>query len=304
MENQHKGSQPEKLELDIDPGLVMSHALKSFTTLAQIEALEAELLSNPNNVPVPVSHAFCKGVYARTVVIPAGSIAIGHSHTDECLNIVVAGSVSVVIDGEVRKISAPSTFISPPHARKIGYVHEPLTWVTVHSVNHHDVNKLEEELLEKSETFKRYEKSTELTVCKVDEYMEDRVDYLKLVEESGLSAQQIKEMVENTKDQVVYPCDCTSVRSSKIHGNGIFSEFDADPGEAIGVASMYGKRTQIGRYTNHSCYPNARMITQKNGSISLVAIRKISAKEEITVNYRQSFEAAREAAAILKTLTI
>jgi hypothetical protein len=48
----------------VDHGLIMAEAMKSFTTPQQIEALEGELLGSSNNIPVSVSHAFCKGVYS------------------------------------------------------------------------------------------------------------------------------------------------------------------------------------------------------------------------------------------------
>lgn len=101
MDKSPKVEDNQELLIDIDPGLVMAEALKSFTTPEQIEALEGELLGSSGSTPIPVSHNFCRGIYARTVLIPAGFLAIGHSHSDECLNIVASGSVSVVIDGEV-----------------------------------------------------------------------------------------------------------------------------------------------------------------------------------------------------------
>jgi hypothetical protein len=284
----------------IEHDMIMAEAIKSFTTKEEIEALEIELLNANNNIKIPVIHAFWKGGYARTITIPAGSLAIGHEHTDECLNIVVKGSVSVVIDGEVRVVAAPATFVSPPGQRKIGYVHEDLTWVTVHTTSTSDVDRVEEELIVKSDGFKAHEASTSLAACKVDEFTEDRMDYSRVLAEAGLTQDQVDKIVKSTLDQINYPCDMVEVRSSKIHGNGIFSKFPVSHGDIIGLALVNGKRTIIGRYTNHSPYPNARMECDNLGDISLKSLGKIMQGEEVVVDYRNSMEAARTAKSIIQ----
>src|SRR5688572_3022727 len=111
-------------ELEVIPDeAVMVQVLTYFTTPEEIEALEGELLGKAN-INIPVKHGFCKGIATRQITLTAGTIAIGHGHTGECLNIVTAGSVSVVLDGKVKRITAPAQFVSPPLARKVGYVHE------------------------------------------------------------------------------------------------------------------------------------------------------------------------------------
>lgn len=288
----------------IDPSRVLVEALKSFTTTAQIEALEAELLGCENNVEIPVFHSFCKGVYARTITLPKGTIAIGHEHSDECLNIFVKGRVSVVIDGEIQELTAPATFVSAPHTRKIGFIHEDATWVTVHATNEREIDKLEAELIIKSDSFKKFEESTALSAAIVDEFFQDRMDYLKFVEECRLTAEQVKDIVENSSDRVDVACDNVAIGTSRIQGNGVIASYDFDSGKVIGPASINGKRTAIGRYTNHVKNPNAEMVVDSNGNINLVAVWPINKGQEITVNYRQSLEAARSALKILNTLKI
>ena len=47
-------------------------------------------------------------------------------------------------------------------------------------------------------------------------------------------------------------------------------------------------RTNVARYANHSCRPNAKSITTRN-KIWIVARRKIKAGEEITYNYGKNY---------------
>ena len=47
-------------------------------------------------------------------------------------------------------------------------------------------------------------------------------------------------------------------------------------------------RTNLARYVNHSCRPNAKSITTRN-KIWIIAKRKIKAGEEITYNYGKNY---------------
>lgn len=289
---------------------IMVEVLKQFTTPEEIEALEGELL-NVNTIDIHVKHSFWKGGYARQVTIPAKTLAIGHGHTDECLNIVVSGSVSVVIDGEVRLVKGPCTFVSPPFARKIGYVHEDITWITVHATNETSVDKLEQELIIKSDTFRRYEASkgascTEIANCPIDEFWEDRLDYFKAVEDLGFTHDQVRAISENEDDQIPFPPgtgDAIYIGTSKIQGHGVFSAFNINGGVRLAPARIAGKRTKVGRYTNHSKHPNCKFVLDSNGDIYLQTISKVSEGEELTCNYRDAKKTANKADEILKSNT-
>ena len=47
-------------------------------------------------------------------------------------------------------------------------------------------------------------------------------------------------------------------------------------------------RRNLARYTNHSCKPNAEAVLRK-GRIVLVALRRIAAEEEITLDYGEEY---------------
>lgn len=297
--------------LAVTEDALMTQVLTYFTTPEQINALEAELLPL-NRERLPVKHMFCKGVYCREIYMPKGTLAIGHAHSEECLNIVVSGSVSVVVDGEVKRVSAPACFVSLPGVRKIGYVHEDTIWITVHPTRDYDIATIEAKMIVKSEAFKKYEEDhpedgMAIASCTKDEFWEDRLDYFRFLDEIGLTQEQAKEMIEDLRDQIEFPPgagDRVYVGTSKIHGNGLFAAFDEDSGTRLCPSRIGLKRTKAGRYTNHSKRPNCEFVPDQNGDIYLVAISKLAKGEELTVNYRQAKKASEEAFRISQLNTI
>lgn len=289
---------------------VIEQALTYFTTPEQIEALEGELLS-VGSIDVPVKHSFCKGVYARQITIPKWTFAIGHAHSDECLNIVTAGSVSVVLDGIVTRVTAPACFVSAPFQRKVGFVHDDLTWITVHATDEKDIKKLEADLIIKSETFKTYEAlakdgGLELATCGNQLMLEDRLDYFKALDEIGFTHEQAVAMSESQDDIIPMPVGTGShvyIGSSKISGEGLFLAFDCEKDSILCLARIAGNRTPAGRYTNHSKRPNCIFVPDENGDVHLVSVRDVKAGEELTVDYRQARAASMVANSALKNNT-
>lgn len=67
-----------------------------------IYRLEAELRKLPP-VDCPVQEEFCDGLYARTMHIPAGTVATGAVHSKECFLVVRYGELMLTTDdGAVR----------------------------------------------------------------------------------------------------------------------------------------------------------------------------------------------------------
>lgn len=125
-------------------------------TPERIEHLESIILKLPQ-VDIPVHHLFSPGVYIREGVMPQGVFVIGHCHKTEHFNLALRGRASVMMGGEVHHITAPAIIKSGPGVRKIFYVHEELQWATVHATNETDVNKLEEDLVSPTESFREHE---------------------------------------------------------------------------------------------------------------------------------------------------
>lgn len=252
-------------------------------TPADLERLEAVGLEMPQR-DVPVTRRHCAGVYIQEITLPAGSYALGNAHRHDCINNVLTGSVSVVIDGELKRITAPSTFIGKAGDRKIGYIHEDSTWQTLHATDETDPEKLDELLIIKSETLKAHERRL----------IADRQDYHAAVAELGYTHEEVVAISTNTADFLDVGCEQAFVARSQRHGQGLFAGRDFEPGEVIAVARTDGFRTNAGRYTNHSLRPNAAMVAIESGDVQLVAAARIPAGCEILVDYRQARRASSQ----------
>lgn len=67
--------------------------------------LEAELRKLPP-VDCPITEDFCDGIYARTMHIPAGTVATGAVHSKECFLVVTYGEVMLTTDDGARHLKA------------------------------------------------------------------------------------------------------------------------------------------------------------------------------------------------------
>jgi hypothetical protein len=153
--------------------------------LKSIEALEADLLKLPQ-VECPVKHTFGPGTYMREVFIPKGTFIIGHHHNFENINIFIKGHITFFTpDGEKIEMTAPKTFVGKT-GRKIAYANEDVIWANVFSTNETDIQKLEEMLVTKSDTFKSFElgKATFAELAKEHGWVEENIS-LKLLEKNG-----------------------------------------------------------------------------------------------------------------------
>lgn len=113
----------------------------------RINALEAEMLKQPQ-LNIEPKHYFAKGIYAREITIPAGTLLTGKIHKTEQLNIISKGRLTVVTeDGGEQMIEAPYTLVSPPGTKRIAFVHEETVWTTIHGTEETDLVKLEQMLI-------------------------------------------------------------------------------------------------------------------------------------------------------------
>lgn len=258
-----------------------------------VEAIEKKFLSLPQ-VSCPVVHKFGPGIYMREVFLPKGSIVIGHHHNLEHINIFVKGKITFFKDGEPVDMVAPLSFVGKP-GRKIAYIHEDTIWMNVWATNETDIEKLEAQFLTKSETWKN-----DLKECAKIERLTssvDKKDFSDFAKQFGWTEEKIRFVSEKTDDITNLPFGNYKIKTgeSKIEGTGLFATGDFEADELIAPARIGGKRTIAGRYTNHSAFPNAKMISA-NSDIFLVATKRISGcqggrdGEEITVNYREALQ--------------
>jgi hypothetical protein len=106
-------------------------------------------------------------------------------------------------------------------------------------------------------------------------------DYKDMLAELGITEEWIQE--EMLRVPIIqFPSKNVWLAPSEIHGVGIFIG-KLKKGQKL-TATFGNIKTIVGRYTNHSSWPNAYM--QKiGGEIFIVALRDIT-NEELTIDYR------------------
>jgi len=98
-------------------------------------------------VDIKPVHYFAKGLYAREIFIPKGTLLTGKIHKSEHLNVISKGDISVVTEFGTKRIIAPFTMVSQPGTKRVGYAHEDTVWTTIHATEETDMEKVERELI-------------------------------------------------------------------------------------------------------------------------------------------------------------
>ena len=275
----------------VTDGLVASFD-KAFTE-SDVQRLEAAFLDLPQ-ADCPITHRFAPGIYIREVKMPAGSYVIGHHHKTPHLNIMLSGCLTILNeDGSKTELKAPQTFIANT-GRKIAFIHEDVIWQNVFATDERDVATLEDMFLDKSDAWLEAQKFNQMLLS--FDHSEDVADFYAAIEAFGFDADLVRAISENEVDQIPFPHGeyKVTVDKSQIEGRGLFATGNIPQFEVIAPASIDGKRTPAGRFTNHAKNPNAMMFRMEDGTIYLVALRDIagckggSVGEEITVDYRQA----------------
>lgn len=260
------------------------------------EQIEAKLLELPQ-VDCPVLHHFGPGVYIREVRMPAGSLILGHRHKHKHTNILVSGRLKFLNEGgEVAELVAPAVIVSNP-GRKLAFILEDTVWQNVYATEERDVEKLEAELLDKSAAWEEY--SDHAFKLRVATHDKDRVDFLNVIAAFGMDESFVESISKAEDDQIPFPegsAPKVALHPSPIHGTGVFASFPVGAFDVIGPARINGKRTPLGRYTNHSAHPNAFFVKNDNGDIYTMASNDILGRsggdngQEITVDYYQALK--------------
>jgi hypothetical protein len=259
--------------------------------LLLLEQPEKTLLQLPQ-VECSVVHHFGPGVCIREVFMPAGTLAIGHKQRFEHLNVMLRGKVMIANDdGTTQILSAPVIFTGKA-GRKIGYVMEDMVWQNIYPTDLKDAAAVEAFFVEKTEDW-HDDQASRFAVESVSRSI-DRDDYVKLLADCGIPHEIARQQSENKTDFAWIDSPITRVAISAIEGKGLFLTAPIKAGQIVCPARINGKRSQAGRYTNHSAHPNAKMVLLANGDIDLVALVDIegckggSMGTEVTIDYRQA----------------
>lgn len=93
--------------------------------------LEAENLKRPQ-VDMPIEHAHCDGLYARTIKIPAGTLITGKAHRHECFFVVRSGRIAVTTEREVVLLEAGAMVVTPAGSMRAGVALTDVEVTTFH----------------------------------------------------------------------------------------------------------------------------------------------------------------------------
>lgn len=118
-------------------------------TRAKVETLEAEILQLPQ-VDLQTTHELSGGVYARTIVIPAGTVLTGASHKKDHINI-MQGDITVSTDEGMKRLTGQHVIPTKAGMKRVGFAHTDTIWTTICQTFLTEIDAIEAELVEEPE---------------------------------------------------------------------------------------------------------------------------------------------------------
>ena len=118
----------------------------------KLQDFEGKIKDTPNDIAgeLETNHYLAHGVYARELHIPAGCRLTGKIHRHSCINLILAGEITVQSHEGERLIKAPAIVVSPPGTKRAGFAHKDTIWVTVHHTEQIDPDLIEQEVITES----------------------------------------------------------------------------------------------------------------------------------------------------------
>ena len=257
---------------DFTPALSMS---------GKVQALEAELLKMPQ-ADIITEHTFFPGVYERKITIPAWTVLTGAAHKTDYHVRLEKGTIAVNTDDGIKTFTAPFDFPAKAGMQRAGRVfEEEVVWVDVYPNldNCTDLAILENRLYVVPECG--------LADSRTEE-QKAKIDFGAFLHQMKMTQDEMDRIVHIESDLMDMPEGVdVELRDSPIHGKGLFATRNFEAGETVCPGRLNGRRTPGGRFINHS--PNCNVKPKKEGDdIYAIAARKISAGDELLVDYRAS----------------
>lgn len=89
-------------------------------------------------------HHFIEGVYARELLIPAGTVVVGKLHKHPRICIISGGDCTFVTEFGTRRVEAPFAEVMPAGTKTAVYAHTDTTWTAIHGTHETDFDRLEQ----------------------------------------------------------------------------------------------------------------------------------------------------------------
>jgi len=111
-----------------------------------------------------LTNYFTKGIYARELFIPKGTVMTSKLHKLPRLCIISQGEVSFTTEFGSQRIKAPYTAVFPPGSKVALFTHEDTVWTAIHGTEETDLEVLEMNLIAKDHgEFESFQKELKLT---------------------------------------------------------------------------------------------------------------------------------------------
>jgi hypothetical protein len=95
----------------------------------------------------PLLHNFSKGVYARSLLIPAGHVIVGHRHATEHLLIMSVGDVDITTDAGMQRLSGFQVINTLPGIKRAILAHADTILTTIHVTDETDLDVIASQIL-------------------------------------------------------------------------------------------------------------------------------------------------------------
>lgn len=219
-------------------------------------------------VIVPKIKEFIHGsMYYREATVPKGTLVVGCTHKKDGIAFLLKGSIKQIDGDKEYIITAPSVITTISGSQRYAYALEETIYSTVTSTESENIDNIEQEMYE--------EKSINTLV---------REDYNSMLLGYGLDDNLVKEDME--KHEVVkLESKYFQIEDSGISGKGLFTKKSIKAGTYIGDAISNGIKTTLGRYVNHSMYPNIYYNFNED-KIGVYTLYDLEKGTELTSDYR------------------
>ena len=275
-------------------------------------ALEEEIKAMPQ-VDIPAAHLFSGNIYARGILIPAGTVLTGRMYLDDHIDLMVYGDMTVTSDDGQKRISGFNLIEGKSGKKRAGYAHTDTFWITfckcdemtedyyMNSLTTEGCDEVEQLLIRRrivdssvievaftGGDYESFESGYLAASGMITKIQADLEDFELMARETGFSVDTIRSESEIDIDLSDLAVDGVFVAPSNIQGNGLFTDQCYTENQDIMLARVGGMRTIAGRYANHSIEPNAEFYLLGD-DLMLRATQAIDG-DEITVDYRNSIQ--------------
>ena len=126
---------------------------KKMSIRASMLNIEKEVGKIPGAVfgdAFPLKHTFADGCYIREIFMPKDYVVVSKIHKVTHPYFILKGSVSVLTEDGIVKITAPYSGITKAGTKRILYTHEDTVWTTIHVTKSQDLKQIEKEIIAKN----------------------------------------------------------------------------------------------------------------------------------------------------------